>query len=635
MRKILPIMGFLLIASYGWTLNFRWTGNGDGSKWKDPDNWTNHLNLGPLYPGSPNSPGYPNSNDHVHIDTSPASSVYIKGFPVVTGTETIKSLTIKGGGHLEIASGAILRVTGNDDVPRINIPNAGVSWSYSEPFETGDNIHRNAVYYKGGTIRLDGTLDIPNGSILQTNGTIITTPGEAGVITAQGNIELNGSGVTNEIRSITLTSNAENVFLKNVASGGTLTITASTGAADKDIEITETGAIAIASGGLRSGSAGHVYLSAGAAITQTGIIETPALQVKGGASGAITLNGDNKVATLAAVTTGANCSFTNADPLTVGNVTTRPGGTVNGLSAGAGVITLRADAMTFTQQVASNHVVIQNKTGGKNISLVGTGIVGAANLDLNNDTIGEISTTILDLGNRTNTNSITMASSAVLPSLNTLILRCSSALDTASYPTVSVPNLGVECGGNATIGLNVANLAVDSGGDVAITSTRTAGFTITSLGSPAITGLKGNNIGIAAAGMVSQQTTAPVTTAGTLTLGGTGAVYNLTASTANHIGTLVTSAPSPVSVIYTDNGSFSAGSISPAAGLTTTTGEVTLAAAGTNVITINNDITTAGGNVILKNPVVLGADVTVSTGAGPDGQIECQNTINGTGSYIQ
>ncbi|MDR2184449.1 MAG: hypothetical protein LBO80_02095 [Treponema sp.] len=621
MRKILLIALFLLLSSSAWARIFRWTGGGDGSTWKSAANWSSNDAVATAYPGT-------GTDDHVYLETPGGGALYTDSnrYPKVTGTVTIKSLTMEAGARLEIANGAVLQVTGNDtagDVPRVNIYSTA-PWSAVEPFQSGDSSTHDAVYYKGGFLDLYGTLDLPNGSILQTNGTIVT-PGSGARIQAKQDIKLNNTGVTNRIKEIALVSANGNVLLKNdsVPAGGTLSVSASAGAAGGNIEITESGAVVIALGGVKTvsgGSAEHVYLSAGGGITQTGLIETPALQIQGGASGDIVLNGDNKAGLLAASTTGAKFSFTNADTLIVGSITTNPvpGGaavTTSGITAGTGVITLRADAMTFNEPVgdysAGSHVVIQNRTSGRPIGLD----AAPGGLDISAASVANIRTKTLEAGSRAapSTTSISFGSSS-LPAapylIDTLILRCTAALSISSLGG-SVTSLGVDCGGNASVSVNVTNLAVNSGGDVDITNS-SGGFTIASLGSPAINGLSGNNIAISAAGAVSQDAAAPVVTAGTLTLGGTAAAYTLTAAAAsNDAATLAgaVSPNSPASVVYTNKDGFAVG-----AGGLSAAGEVTLAvrASGTGTITVGGGITTTTGAVTLTAGTAAGDRVAVN-----------------------
>jgi hypothetical protein len=634
MKKILLVMGFLLAASYGWGKIFLWTGN-VSSDWMNGGNWLNDETAG----------GYPGTSagnvDHVFIGLVSAG----KYPPVLNSSiNPIRSLTIDAGGEFTIST-VTLTVTGDDSSNAVTGAPRHNSQNDPKPFVPADASVNNAVYQKGGIITLDGgTLATPNGSVYQTAGSMT---GTGAAIQANKGIILNNSGSSNYFRSVNLTSDNGGILLEN-GSGGTLTIAASAITAG-NVEITESGAIDIALGGIKTAGGGHVYLSAGTPvsgnlITQTGVIETLALQVKGPASGAVILEGDNKAGTLAALTAGASFSFTNADPLTVGSVTAAPGGvtsTVNGIAAEAGIITLRADSMTFNQPVGdyhtSSHVILRNKTGSKSIGL------NDSSADLNIASVGNIKTKTLELGSRVtpSTSNITISSLPASPyEINTLILRCAAAL-TMSALGGSVTSLGIDCGGDATVSVNVANLAVDSGGDVSITNNSSGGFTITSLGSPAITGLNGDNITISAAGAVNQAAVTPVptvTAAGTLTLGGTGAAYTLTAA-GNNVSTLAGGA-SPVSVIYKDNDSFIA------AGLTTTAGDVILNAGdGTSdTITVSGAIN-AGGNLALSAGngasdtitvnalITAGGDVTLGT-AGTGGSIALNADIASGGNAI-
>jgi hypothetical protein len=304
-------------------------------------------------------------------------------------------------------------------------------------------------------------------------------------------------------------------------------------------------------------TSGGTLTSTGGSVTQSGgTINGTGLTVN--AVTGITLTGANTITgTFAAMASSGGVSLTNTGALEIQGITAATNNdiTVNNtgnvnittsqISTGAGTgnigITATTGTLTVGAAVNAGSGTVGLTTTGSNALAINADITTTGTVDL--DSGGAITGSA---GIKTAT-AVTAdsATGVTLGGANTI---AGTFAATATSGGVSLTNTGA---------LEIQGITAATNNDITVNNTGNVNITT----SPVSTG--SGTIDLKATGAVTQTAAGNITTTGTLILGGGGS-FALDTATANDVGTLATSVPSPTTISYTDTNGFNTGNLSAA-----------------------------------------------------------------------
>ncbi len=527
--------------------------------------------------------------------------------PAVTGVSTTGTgtdITLTTGDLLTIGSGA-----GQDIVAA----NAGT-------------VDLNAI--AGGVTEATGSIVSAGSLRLQGTGTFTLT--EANAVTT---LAANVTGTLSYTDTNTLTIGSVNGTDGINTNGNDLTVltggllTLGTGAGQG---ITATGAT--------------VDLNAAGLTENTGsIIAAGSLRLRG--TGTFLLEQANDVDTIAAAVTGS-LSFTDADDLSVGTVTTA------GITTTTGSLTLTTgDTLDINNTIVTTGGGTVTLTNGNTLGIAATGTINADGAVLQNGA-GDV----LTAGNITTTNdNVTFSSAVTLTGPVTINagsggIFFDNTLDGGQalvLNSTGTTRFAMAVGGGtplASLTTNALGTTQVNGGLVQTSGNQTYNDPVT-LGADASLAAGGNiniNAGIAGAtrtlaldtggaGDVNA-TTANVSTLNLQNIGGTAfftdtvtvGTLNVPASV-NNVSMTGTGNTVANAVDFQNSGDLTLGR---AGGTQTFNGGLTTSAGGT--VTLLGTVATSNDAILFNGPVSLGAATTVTTGAGGTADVTFASTLDGT-----
>jgi len=395
---------------------------------------------------------------------------------------------------------------------------------------TGGNVTQNALAIitetnlaikSGGSITLNQNNQITNFAASATGGVTLndlgglnigTVDGVSGInapnfnLTTTGNITqsaganiLTSGGTTLNAgaNTITLTNSGNNFTNLNVLNASNASLTNSVGFNIQGINAT-----------------GNVSLNAGGAVTQTGSILANTLDVQG--IGGYTLNNlANNITTLTGNTTGA-IAYTDANDLTVGNLTTNNSNiTLN--APNVNTISFAGNVNTGSGNLTVTSGTINQTAGG--ITVNGTANftstkANTGNVTVNNNTATQLGASIIG-GDFTLTSTGNVTQSGSLKVAGTTTITAPNGLSGLTDPNNVLPNAFSPTTGDLIItGVGTVNLPANTiTGNLTVTSLASGTGFAGTFGGSAITLDKANNFG----GTVSFNTQ----TAGLVSLSGT------------------------------------------------------------------------------------------------------------------